>query len=93
MSEETTTPYLTKCHILARLWIDYQNDSELEDFISYNDLGLPIAFAISEEIVKSTSLAEAYIEETWDLFLTALKVEDTGFSSLEDVFAASSIGQ
>lgn len=91
-SEPTTTLYSNKCAILGRLWIDYSQDKEMQDFIEYNDLGLPIAFALAEEIVLSTTLAEAYVNETWDLFLTALKVEDTGFETLEDVFAASEIG-
>jgi hypothetical protein len=64
----------------------------MQDFITYNDLGLPIAFALAEDIVKSTPLAEAYINETWDLLLTALKVEDVGFESLDEIFAASDVG-
>lgn len=90
-SEPTTTPYSKRCAILGRLWIDYSSDEEMQDFIAYNDLGLPMAFALAEEIVKSTSLAEAYVNETWDLLLTALKVEDTGFESLDEIFAASPV--
>lgn len=91
-SEPTTTPYSNRCSILGRLWIDYSADEEMQDFITYNDLGLPIAFALAEDIVKSTPLAEAYINETWDLLLTALKVEDVGFESLDEIFAASDVG-
>jgi hypothetical protein len=35
------TPIETIYEILADLWINYKYDDEFEDFIEYNDLGLP----------------------------------------------------
>jgi hypothetical protein len=31
-----------KISILAELWMNYRDDEELQDFIEYNDLGLPL---------------------------------------------------
>jgi hypothetical protein len=56
-----------------------------EDFVEYNDIGLPLAFSIAEGIVNSSPLAEQYINETWELFVLALDIEDTGFHSLEEI--------
>jgi hypothetical protein len=67
------------------LWIEYKNDTEFADFIEYNDLGLPLAYAISNGIVESTPIAEGFITETFDLFLEGLELEDTGFETLSDV--------
>ena len=90
MTENTTTPYSNRCDILAELWVEYKNDIEFEDFFDYNDLGLPIAYAISSDIVKSTSLAESFVNETFELFLEVLNIDgDTGFESLADIFILS----
>lgn len=87
MSEQTITHYSSKCEILADLWLSYRNDEEFQDFIEYNDLGMPLAYAIANNIVKSTEMAQSFIEETFDLFLASLEIEDVGFENLNDVLA------
>ena len=82
--EETT--FQNKCSILGELWMGYRGDSQFEDFISYNDLGLPLGFLISEDLVKPGPLAKSMVDETFDLLLAAMDREDTGFESLDDVF-------
>jgi hypothetical protein len=80
------TPFETKCSILADLWMDYRGDEEFVDFLQYNDLGLPIAYAISNSIVKPQPLGESFINETFDLLLASLEIqEDTGFETLDDL--------
>lgn len=85
MTEATTTPFSDKVSILADLWMNYRNDVEFVDFIEYNDIGLPLAYVIDNDIVKTTEVSTAFIEETFDLLLSALDVEDTGFESLDDI--------
>lgn len=85
MTEPTTTPYSEKCSILGELWISYRDEEQFEDFISYNDIGMPLAYMIAEGIVDSNNLAEQFILETWDLLLEALDIEDIGFESLEQM--------
>lgn len=85
MTEQTSTPFSNKCDILGDLWIDYKGDPKFQDFIQYNDLGLPLAYAISSGIVETSPIAEGFIVETFDLFLEALGVEDTGFETLDDI--------
>jgi hypothetical protein len=66
--------------------MDYREESDFEDFVQYNDLGLPLAHFISEDIVKSTPRAEIYINETFDLFILALEADpDEEYESLEDL--------
>ena len=65
---------------------NHKEDKEFIDFISYNDLGLPLAFLIDSEIVTATEIAIKYIEETWIILLASIGVEDVGFESLEDLF-------
>ena len=90
MSEQATTPFSNKCAILAELWMGYRDDPDFVDFIEYNDIGLPIAYAITENIVKPTKMAEQFIDETFALLLGALELsEDTGFDDLDDLLSTS----
>jgi hypothetical protein len=69
--------------------MNYRNDSNFEEFISYNDLGLPLAYALSTSVVKRTEMSNKFIDETFTLLLGALEVEDTGFETLDEIFMAS----
>lgn len=84
---EELTSFEDACSILAELWINHKEEKTFEDFISYNDLGLPLAFLIDSELVEPTEIAKKYVEETWIILLKSLDIdEDTGFTSLEDLF-------
>ena len=83
-----TTTIENQTLILADLWLNYRNDEEFVDFIQYNDLGLPLAYAIDSGIVKMTETAQSFIEETFSLLLAGLDIEDTGFETLDDVLSA-----
>lgn len=84
---EELTSFEDACSILAELWINYKEEKTFEDFISYNDLGLPLAFLVDSELVTPTELAKKYIEETWFILLKSLDInDDIGFTCLEDLF-------
>jgi hypothetical protein len=86
MSEEKqTTTFEDKCNILGELWIDYRDEADLEDFISFNDLGLPLAFAIAEALVKPGAKAVEMVNESFDLLLASLEIDDAGFTNFEDL--------
>jgi hypothetical protein len=75
-----------KALILADLWMNFRADEQFEDFAEYNDLGLPLAYAVANSIVPMTDKAKSFIEETFDLLLAGLEVgEDTGFETLDDI--------
>ena len=82
------TKFKAKCAILAEIWIDYRDDEEFKDFIAYNDLGMPLAYAISNGIVEKTDRAKTFINETFELLLAGLGIEDTGFADLSEVLEA-----
>ena len=80
------TSFENACSILAELWINHREEKKFEDFVSYNDLGLPLAFLIDSELVTTTEIANKYIEETWDILLKSLEInKDIGFTCLEDM--------
>lgn len=75
-----------KCEILNQLWSDYRYDEDFQDFVEYNDIGLPLASFIDEGLVDTTPRAEIYIGETFDLLVAALEIEDKDYDSLEAMF-------
>jgi len=83
MSETTSE---NKADILSELWLHYKGDPNFEDFFAYNDLGLPLSYAVNNGIVKGTELSDKFINETFILLLASLEVEDEGFTSLDDIF-------
>jgi len=74
-----------KITILAELWMNYRDDEELQDFVDYNDLGLPLAYFLMNEIVLPTLQSSVYIDETYNLLIASLTVEDKEWGSLDEL--------
>ena len=72
------TNFETKCEILSDLWINWKDDENLEDFVEYNDLGLPMAYLIHTELVTVNNEGMPYIEETFNLLCTSLGLDIDG---------------
>jgi hypothetical protein len=89
---ESLTPLSSRAAILADLWMNYRDDEEFLDFIEYNDLGLPLAYAFSNGIISQPNdVLEQLINETFNLLMSAMDIEDTGFESLDDIFGTDFI--
>ena len=82
------TTFENKCNILAQLWIDYRDDQQFQSFIAYNDLGLPLAYAVNEGIVENTELSKTFIEEAFELFLGIMEIEDKEYETLDDILGS-----
>jgi hypothetical protein len=79
------TDFSNVCDILGELYANYKDDKEFSDFIEFNDLGLPLAYMVRENLAVPSDDGAKYIVETWDLFLKSLNVEDSGFTDLDSV--------
>ena len=55
----------TKAEILVQFTQDEFNSGEYEEFFDYNDLGIPLSIAITQDMVILTDSGEALLEETW----------------------------
>ena len=75
-----------KCNILAELWMEYRDDVNFADFISYADLALPLAYSVSNDLIKINPSIERFIVEAFDLLVSSMGLEDTGFETLDDIF-------
>jgi hypothetical protein len=87
------TGFTSRCEILGHFYSQYRDESDFADFMEFNDLGLPLAYFVSEELCEVSDDGVRYINETFDLFLASLELEDTGFSNLEDVFMSAGKSQ
>jgi len=85
MSEQQSTTFENKCAILSELWMGYRGEKKFQDFVDYNDIGLPLAFLIDEELVRAEPQAKVMVDETFELLIAAVGVEDTGFDSLDEL--------
>ena len=73
-----------KIAILADLWLNYQDIDGMQDFLEYNDIGLPLAYSINAGLSEITDDGIVYIEETYGLL-----VESLGLTLDEDFFTLS----
>ena len=78
-----------KITILAELWMNYRDEEQLKDFIEYNDLGLPMAYFLMNELLLPTQQSELYINETYSLLLASLEVDDVEYESLDELLGAA----
>jgi len=86
---EQSNLFDNKVSILAELWMNYRDDEQLKDFIEYNDLGLPMAYFLMNELVLPTQQSEIYINETYNLLLASLGVDDVEYESLDELLGAA----
>jgi hypothetical protein len=80
------TTFENKCRILSDLWTDLRDDEEFEEYVKYNDLGLPLAYMIDRTIIEETPITKAFVEEAFTLLLDLLDIDDEGFEELDDLF-------
>lgn len=84
-----TTDFSNKIEILGQLYIQYRDETDFTEFIEFNDIGLPLAYLAAEGLCQVSDDGAKYIAETWDLFLSTLGLEDTGFDNLGEMFLKS----
>jgi hypothetical protein len=66
--------------------MSYRSEESFKDFIEYNDVGLPAAFMIAEDLARPSEKLEMLVNETFVLLMNALEIEeDPGFDSLDDM--------
>jgi hypothetical protein len=80
-----SVPFSDKCGILGQFWFEYRDDEKLKEFISYNDIGLPLSWFIATGVVTPNPMAEDYVNETFNLFLAALELSEEEIEGLDSL--------
>jgi hypothetical protein len=76
----------TKAEILVQFTQDEFNSGEYEDFFDYNDLGIPLSIAITQDMVILTDSGEQLLDETWkELCLLFDANPDNEYESIDDL--------
>ena len=76
----------TKAEILVQFTQDYFNSGEYEEFFDYNDLGIPLSIAITQDMVILTNEGENLLEETWkELCLLFEADPDSEYETIDDL--------
>ena len=76
----------SKAEILVQFTQDNFNDEVYEDFFDYNDLGIPMAIAVMQEMVILTDSGEQLLEETWTELCELFGADPKGeYESIDDV--------
>ena len=76
----------TKAEILVQFTQDEFNSGEYEEFFDYNDLGIPMSIAITQDMVILTDAGEQLLEETWiELCLLFNADPNLEYESIDDL--------
>ena len=84
-----------KAEIIMDFVQRYSEVKLFEDFFGYNDLGIPLAVAVSSELCELNKRGHEVIDETYLLLLTELRLENINFDKeykdLDDILEDSPI--
>ena len=79
----------TKAEILVE-FLNRKSDEEVyDDFFAYNDLGLPLAVSVHNELCELNEKGIAILDETYLMLLTELEIEDLEkeYHDLDEIFS------
>lgn len=78
----------SKASIIAEAWREYRHTSDemWQNFFEINDLGVPIAIALSHETAEPTDKGITYLNETWvDLCRLVMVDSDAEYDFLDEM--------
>jgi hypothetical protein len=91
--EETmTTDFYTKALILSDVYRYFKEDEDWDFFFKDNSLGINFAYGLNRGLCMVSESGMPYISQTFNALLTVLNTEDTGISSMEELFLSTENG-
>ena len=76
----------TKAEILVQFTQDHFNSGEYDEFFDYNDLGIPMSIAITQDMIILTDSGEQLLEETWKELCNLFGADPNGeYESIDDL--------
>jgi len=87
------TDFEIECQVLSGLWMDYRDVEAFQEFIEYNDIGLPLAHYVADGLIRKSALeavAITYISDTYTLLFEMLGIPVSHeYPTFEDLLAAA----
>lgn len=86
IAQEHETSLEDKAQIIMEFVQDFQGTGEYDEFFDYNDLGIPLAIAITQDMADLTESGLAIFEETWSQLCELFEMDKTeSYESIEDL--------
>lgn len=70
-----STSFSNKINILADVHSEALWNEQLKDFASVNDVALPLAYLVDNNLAEIKDEAKHYIEETWEMLCQIFQVD------------------
>lgn len=83
MSASSKTGFDVRCDIISDLWV--VDDDNLQELYKEYEVGFALAFSVKNGYAEVTDEGLEVIDELWNTVLEIIGVEDTGFTSTEDL--------
>jgi tetratricopeptide (TPR) repeat protein len=76
--------------VIASLWIEFRKDEDFADFMTYNDLGCPLAYMYQEKLI--TELSDQGIGMITETFNNFMKLMDVTEADVDAVLPDKNLG-
>jgi hypothetical protein len=84
--QEHETSLDEKAQIIVEFVQDFRESGEYEDYFNYNDLGIPLAIALAQDMADLTESGLQIFEETWRHLCELFDMDETAsYESIEDL--------
>ena len=81
------TEFTSICEILKEIRNLNTDEGLWDEFCQFNDIGVPLAYLVAEDLAIPTDAGIEMIMATWDLLMKGLETEDEGFKNLSELLA------
>ena len=78
--------YTLKIAVLSDLYYNYRDQEPYKEFAEYNDIGLPLAYVVHNNLAEIGPEGRVFIEETYDLLCSAMDINpEDEYHTFEDM--------
>jgi hypothetical protein len=81
------TDFKSICGILSEIRNLNIDEGLWDEFCQFNDIGVPLAHLVAQDLATPTDAGIEMIMGTWDLLMKGLETEDDGFKNLNELLA------
>jgi hypothetical protein len=80
-----------RCDILSDFWGANGENEKYLNLVNHYRLGFAASFLTKAGATTLTEFGEMCVDQTWDSFLTTLRIEDQGYEDLTDLYSKNNI--
>lgn len=81
------TTFSNKVKILSEVYFKHKYNPVFEEFVRFNDLGLPLARLVDVGLCSLEGEGEIYINDTFNNLVEEIGLTDTGFVTLSELIS------